>query len=193
MEEIFDDILDRDEKVIKAFKPKKSVMYFKSFFVSILVQLFMYGIIVIGALSEVEVVTKTETILLITIPIILIILFVSVQSILLHFAYKNLYYAYTNTRIIIRKGIIGVDFKSLEIKMIGASDVHVGIIDKLMRKNTGTIVFGSSASPIISSSGSGSFILSNIEKPYELFKEIKNHISDMTNEKKEEQKATKTK
>ena len=93
--------------------------------------------------------------------------------------YRNVYYGYTNKRIVIRKGIIGVDYKSLDIDMIGASTVNVSILDKLLRKNTGTITFGSMASPMVASSGMvTNFVLAHLENPYEIYKEIKNYISD---------------
>lgn len=91
--------------------------------------------------------------------------------------YNKLYYAYSNKRIIIRTGIIGVDYKSLDLSMIGAVNVYVSLLDKLVGKNTGSITFGSMASPI-SAGNASSYKFANVNNPYELYKEIKNVIDD---------------
>ena len=93
--------------------------------------------------------------------------------------YKNLYYAYTNKRIIIRSGIFGVDFKSLDMGMIGAVNVYVSLLDKIVRKNTGSIMFGSTASPIGYAQSSGSvYRYKHIDAPYETCREIKSFIDN---------------
>ena len=89
--------------------------------------------------------------------------------------YKNVYYAYSNKRIIIRSGIFGVDYKSLDMSMIGAVDVYVSLLDKLLKKNTGSLSFGSAASPL-GSSHSSPYRFNNITLPYEICKEIKSFI-----------------
>ena len=62
------------------------------------------------------------------------------------------------------------------MQMIGATNVHVSILDKLVRKNTGSIVFGSNSAPIV---GQGSvFIFKDIVDPYNESKEIKKTIDE---------------
>ena len=97
-------------------------------------------------------------------------------------SYKNTYYAYTNKRVIIRKGIIGVDYKSLDLDMIGVVTVNVGVLDKIMQKNTGTICYGSMASPVGGQNGP-MFRFSHIVNPYEIYKEIKTVIDEYKNKK----------
>ena len=93
--------------------------------------------------------------------------------------YKNLYYAYSNKRIIIRSGVFGVDFKSLDMSMIGAVNVYVSLIDKILRKNTGTILFGSTASPLNYGQTSGTcYKFTHIKMPYETCKEVKSYIDE---------------
>ena len=103
--------------------------------------------------------------------------------------FKNTYYAYTNKRIIIRTGIFGVDFKSLDLDNIGASDVYVSLLDKLIRKHTGTIKFGSNSSPI--NGTNGNYMFAHIEGPYEVYKEIKNFINEVQNKQKKSKKEQK--
>ena len=87
--------------------------------------------------------------------------------------YKNVYYAYTNKRVIIRSGIFGIDFHTLDMGMIGAVNVHVSLLDKILMKNTGTLTFGSTASPVVSANGGASYKFTHILMPYETCKEIK--------------------
>ena len=97
--------------------------------------------------------------------------------------YKNLYYAYSNKRIIIRSGIFGVDYRSLDMGMIGAVNVYVSLYDKIIHKNTGSISFGSTASPMVSAKGGSSYNFSHIVMPYETCKEIKYYIDEFKNSK----------
>lgn len=44
--------------------------------------------------------------------------------------HKNIEYAFTNKRIIVRKGIVAVDFKSIDYKDVVAVNLRYGLIDK---------------------------------------------------------------
>ena len=82
---------------------------------------------------------------------------------------------YTNKKL----HIFGVDFKSLDMSMIGAVNVYVSLIDKLVHKNTGSISFGSTASPIgYNQSSAAAYKFSHIANPYETYKEIKSFIDE---------------
>ena len=61
--------------------------------------------------------------------------------------------------------------------MLGAMTVNVSWADKLLRKNTGMISFGSMASPMVNSVGTA-FTFSYLNNPYETYKEIKKLIND---------------
>ena len=184
MENIFEPILDQDEKVIKTFKPHKGKMFASFFLSSFFVWLWIAFAGFMGAMSDYdgEFVKENWWIALIVVGSIVL---VSVGLTVLFFAlcYKNTYYAYTNKRVIIRKGIIGVDYKSLDMSMIGAVTVNVSVLDKIIRKNTGSIAFGSMASPIGGESGH-MFKFAHILSPYETYKEIKNVIDEYKNSKK---------
>ena len=175
MEEVFTKILDKDEVIIKTFKPNKTKLFLSAILLTIFVLMWIAIIPLIGLLdSGVNAQLVVEITLLVSVFILVItVLFTSLY-------YNNLYYAYTNKRLIIRTGIFGVDYKSLDMAMIGAIDVNVSLLDKLLKKNTGSITFGSMASPMMSSSnhGANSYIFSHIVAPYENYKEIKNVIDD---------------
>ena len=84
-------------------------------------------------------------------------------------------YAWTNKRVLIRTGYIGVDYKSLDLNMVGALSVNVSFIDKMIRQNTGTIAFGSMASPMTTQNAS-KFNFAFVYDPYHLYKEVKAYI-----------------
>ncbi|MDE6361894.1 MAG: hypothetical protein K2L53_02845 [Clostridia bacterium] len=71
---------------------------------------------------------------------------------------------------IVRKGIIGVDYHSLDFQNITASSVDVGLFDKSKNATTGTIFFRSS---------SGFIKFQYVENPYDLLREIREHIDSI--------------
>ena len=144
MEHLFDDILEKDEKIIKVIKPSKK-RYFKDWLWPFIIPIFLPHFIIIMAVT-----------LFFTLP-------------LLHKkAYNNTYYAYTNKRLIVRSGAIGVDYHSLEYKDVSATTVDVGFLDK--RSKTGTLSFKSPSAGIT---------FKCVENPYDLMREIKEHMAAM--------------
>ena len=176
MEKLFERILDDDEKIEKVIKPHKGKYFFSvMFYWGLLLTVFaIMGILMV--LYPDEGVTIEKLYVLIPIGI-----WVGCMLIVLLFAwihYKNLYYAYTNKRVIIRSGIFGVDFKSLDMGMIGAVNVYVSLIDKIVRKDTGSIMFGSTASPIGGQNAGAGYRFNHIKMPYETCKEVKTFIDE---------------
>lgn len=188
MEKQFEKILDKDEKIIKVFKPLKSKLYFSTFVNVFLFTLFLALPLAIAFFTsftyDVTCPMPYGLQLLVSILIGLALYFIVIMAIYLFVMiftkiyYNNLYFAYSNKRIIIRTGILGVDYKSLDMKMIGAINVYVSPVDKIHRKNTGTITFGSTASPIQPERGLAGYRFSHITNPYELYKEVKSVIDE---------------
>jgi len=177
----FDDVLDSDEKIIKTFKPSKT----KSYLANIL-KLFLpfLGIVIVSVLffidPESDIVLKEVLSTVGYISIIFVALEIGLIA-LTSIYIRNTYYVYTNKRVIIRTGIFGVDYKSLDIDKIGAVDVYVSLIDKIVR-NTGTIRFGSASSPI--NGQTTSYMFAHIKEPYKVCKEIKNYMEEIKKNKK---------
>lgn len=89
------------------------------------------------------------------------------------FLYKHLHYVITDKRIIIQKGVVGRDFKYIDFDKVTNSEVIVSFWDKLLNKNTGSILISSPTSFIASKEGQQIPIpdsISNIENPYEVSK-----------------------
>ncbi len=184
MTDLFNPILDKDEEIIKVYKPNKAKMFFSYFFCGFWLWFWVLFLFVPDSCSVEDTAGNTTTMpwwIPITVAITVIAICIFLEILFFALNYKNTFYAYTNKRIVIRKGIFGVDFKSLDMEMIGAVTVNVSLLDKLIGKNTGTIVFGSMASPI---NNAGVFKYANIVDPYAIYKEVKNVIDENKNKSK---------
>lgn len=176
MDSLFDLILDKDEHIVQTFKPNKTKLYFKNIFCYTVILLFF----MLSAFACMFIPDETGYALkpiFVLIPISIFVILEIVLLVFLNMYYKKTFYAYTNKRIIIRTGIIGVDFKSLDMNMIGAIDVYVSLLDKIIHKNTGTIRFGSMSSPI-SSQLPNNYSFEHLTMPYENYKLIKSYIDE---------------
>lgn len=169
---MFEEILDKDEKVINTFKPDKLKFWFTTIIAGLIL-----AIIVPFCSIYVFLEGPLETILLWS--------GVAAGAIFLLFCllrflhYKKVLYAYTNKRILVRTGIIGTDYQALDMKMIGAVDVYVSLLDKLLGRKTGTIKFGSTANPMNSQSTNYNF--SHVKNAYQVYREIKEQIENCKN------------
>ncbi len=176
MEELFSVVLDDDEKIIKTFKPSKSKMWFSVLLKVVLFFIWFVGLACVTIFLPDENGYVVDRIYLL-IPLCVFVFIIIVSCILIAVYYHNLCYAYTNKRLIVRSGIFGVDYKSLDMGMIGAVNVNVSLLDKMLRKNTGTITFGSMASPI----GMNQYRFAHVLSPYDTCKEIKSTIDAFKN------------
>ena len=130
---LFQVVLDDDEEVIQVIRPHKGRAWFGMIVGLILLTLVMvpFGIMMIvfhdqgdsdslgagiGALVFWGILTAF-----------------GIVSIAL-WSHKTVY-AWTNKRVLIRTGYIGVDYKSLDLTMVGALSVNFTMVDKLLRRN----------------------------------------------------------
>lgn len=179
MKEKFDLILEKDEEILNIYTPVKKKVYFLNVTMTTLLCLFVCGLTALALFVPEEGYEPAKPIMAI-IPVGLFILGELLSLFLVSRWLKNTVYAITNNRILIRTGIIGVDFKSLDLSSIGATNVLVGFIDKILGGKTGTIKFGNMSSPINGANGSN-FTFSNISAPYETYKHIKELIGQAKN------------
>lgn len=167
---MFDDILDKDEEIIKTFKPDKIKYWFSHLILNIFKVLWIPVFALIGVFAEEEPL-PFETLYW---SILVAVIFYGAIVLLQVLHYKKLFYAYTNKRILKKTGIIGVDYQALDMKMIGAVDVYTSIFDKILGRKTGTIKFGSMASPM--NSNVSNYEFSHISNAYQTYREIKEQI-----------------
>ena len=81
---------------------------------------------------------------------------------------KNLEYAITDKRIIIRSGVIGIDFKFVNYTEIDSVNIKVGIIDRIFK--VGDIYINSSVN---------SAVLWDIENPYKIGRALQKVTTDI--------------
>ena len=161
--DLFLPVLDKNEEILKIYKPNKGRTIF-TVCLGILF-LFLFSLCWLTTLLAFYVYLGCSVVSAI---------FICIVTTLWQ---KKTVYAVTTKRILIRTGYIGVSFKSLDYTMLGALSVKVGLVDKLLRKNTGSIAFGSMASPMTNQAGA-KFNFFYIQNPYEVYKEIKEIIDE---------------
>jgi len=183
MKEMFNDIIDENEEIIAVLKPNARKfrwnvgirLVFCIVMLNAIVALMVWSIYADGEITDICSVWLTVIIAggVSLLAIIVVILLASLT-------FRKRHYAYSNKRILIRSGVIGVDFKVLEYKLLGAMTVNVNVIDKILGGKTGAIRFGSASSPIMGFRGAhaamNAFAFTHVEKPYELLREIKKAI-----------------
>lgn len=160
---LFEPILDNNEEILKMYLPDKKRAWFGTIAYAIIMALWLVPSTIFAFFGDVGagIALSLFDLLFLICPVIMIALWC-----------KKTVYAVTNKRIIIRTGYIGVDFKSLEYDMLGAITVNVNVWDKILKRDTGSIAFGSMSSPL-TSQGGAKFAFMFVTKPYETNKEVK--------------------
>lgn len=184
--ELFAPILQEDEEIIKVIKPNKTryiylsgLAYTLLALIPILVMAVPLGM-AIESLAEYG--TSEPLVIELTVFGGLLLLGLITTWVGLNMSYKKTFYAYTNKRILIRRGFIGVDYATLDFEMIGGLMVNVNFLDRLMKgsDNPGTITFGSSASPVIYTRNgrTAAYAFRNIDHPYEVYRDLKRMVDE---------------
>ena len=175
MRDYFTDILDTDEEVLAYYKPVKS-----KFFMAAVTIYCIIGLVVFlcATLAIVYPPDKSNPPAMIYrfIPAAVFLIGLVINCILDVVWYKNTCYCYTNKRIIIRCGVFGVYYRCLDLSSVGAIDVSITVLDKLLRANTGTLRFGSITRPTVPNTGIYAFM--HIKNPYETYRKIKDAIDN---------------
>ena len=179
---IFDPILGRDETVIETFKPNKIrevVLNLVGLVLGIGIFILLPILCIVLGLANSDGSEGDNPWLMLTPCFIIFGVFLLAGAVGIIFGYKKKAFCVTNKRVIIRSGIIGTDFKTLEFDLVGGISVNVGIFDKMMKPNTGKISFASAASPVLNNGkGVSQYVFTAIENPYEAYKRIKEIYDD---------------
>jgi len=172
----FADVLEKNETIVKVYKPNKTKFWTAFILTAFISWVWVYAIL-FGAFESGSFDSSLFWLLfwvsngVFVGGMLFTILFGAIY-------YKNRYYAYTNKRIIIRSGIIGVDFKSLEFKTLTATIVRVTPLDKILRRNTGNLRFGSPAAPVGNLYTMNPYTFKHLVKPYDTLREIKELMNE---------------
>lgn len=184
--ELFAPILQEDEEIIKVIKPNKTRYIYLSGLAYTLLALIPILVMAVPFVIAIEGLAEhsAATALVIELSVFggLILLGLILTWVGLNMSYKKTFYAYTNKRILIRRGFIGVDYATLDFEMIGGLMVNVNFLDRLMKgsDNPGTITFGSSASPVIYTRNgrTAAYAFRNIDHPYEVYRDLKHMVDE---------------
>lgn len=187
----FELILDEDEVIVKTYKPNRKRFCFLEIlkvlpFIIIPALIIMFAIFnITGILIFIveEEGGKPDMMGAIWMAVFGGLFFLGMLWVLFQptFRYPKALYCVTNKRIIIRHGIIGADFKSLKLKDISAVYVEVNFLDKMVKPNTGTVTFASSATPITQGNqknGYVPFAFMHVDNPYDVYREVKGFVDD---------------
>lgn len=173
---LFQPVLDDNEQVLKVLRPHKGRAWFSTIVGIMVWSLVLLPVGIISLIFHKPADLESEDTLGIGIFVLVMWAFVTLISLICIALWCNkTVYAWTNKRILIRTGFIGVDYKSLDLNMVGALSVNVNVADKIVHKNTGTITFGSMASPMMTQNAS-KFCFAYVHEPYQIYKEIKAYI-----------------
>jgi membrane protein YdbS with pleckstrin-like domain len=172
-EHLFNDILDRDEKVLWAGRPN-----FTTFMCT---GLPLLGIGIIWGILDlcfIMVAFGRQTIghgppLLFIVPFFAVHLFPCWGSVLymfwLYFSYGNTAYAFTNKRVMIRSGVFGIDYQIIDYDKIRDYQVNIGPIENMF--GVGSVLFNTGE---VSHKGHPMLKrFSGIENPYDVFRQLK--------------------
>ncbi len=175
-QDLFKVVLDDDEKVVQVIRPLKSRAWFGTIVGLIIWALFLVPFGVCMMIFHEPTSPDAEDTLWVGLGFLILWAVTSLLGIIAIALWcRKTVYAWTNKRVLIRTGYIGVDYKSLDLNMVGALSVNVNVVDKIMRKNTGTISFGSMASPM-TTQNVAKFNFSYVYDPYRVYKEVKAYI-----------------
>lgn len=173
---LFKVVLDDDEQVVQVIRPLKSRAWFGTIAGLIIWALFLVPFGVCMMIFHEPTSPDVEDTLWVGLGFLIFWALTSVFGIIAIALWcSKTVYAWTNKRVLIRTGYIGVDYKSLDLNMVGALSVNVNVVDKILHKNTGTIGFGSMASPMTTQNVS-KFNFAFVHDPYRIYKEVKAYI-----------------
>lgn len=175
-QDLFQVILDDDEQVVQVLRPHKGRAWFSMIVGLIIWSLLLLPFGICMIIFHTPTTPDAEDTLGVGVGMLVLCVVINLIGIIctVLWCHKTVY-AWTNKRVLIRTGYIGVDYKSLDLNMVGALSVNVNVVDKILRKNTGTISFGSMASPMTTQNVT-KFNFSFVNDPYRVYKDVKAYI-----------------
>lgn len=170
-----EDILDSEESVLLRIKPKKKAYVFNSFFRMFpiaLVWLIIDGGFIGGMTYGMIVGSIPLAVLAFIIPFFalhLMPVWIWIGGVVKASAgWKNIEYVFTEKRIILRSGVVGIDFVNIYYSDILGVNLKVGLIDRMFK-----------VGDLYISAKNQSEVLYDIENPYFILKKIQNIVIDI--------------
>ncbi len=168
-----EDVIGSDEQILWSGKPKKRAFLINAFTKMLpiaLIWLLFDGAFIglmIGTMDEIP--TSVKTFMTVFFLFHLMPVWIWLSNVLTaNRQHENLEYAFTNKRIIIKSGIIGIDFKNIYYSEIDSVNLRVGLVDRI--EKVGDIY--------IKSIG-GANVLYDLENPYTLTEKLQKIVVDI--------------
>lgn len=174
-----DKVLDKNEKVLWEGTPQAKPYVFRSLIgtiFGIFLLIFLVPFFVVPILGNDMPIWFRGAFMFIPSIFLFFALTALFSPLLAYLNWKNTYFAITNKRVIIQKGIIGRDFEYIDFDQITNAEVNVGFWDKIVGKDSGSILISSAGSFTYGRHGeriARPYTLSNINNPYKAFKLFK--------------------
>lgn len=168
-----EDVIGSDEQILWSGKPKKRAFLINAFTKMLpiaLIWLLFDGAFIglmIGTMDEIP--TSVKIFMTVFFLFHLMPVWIWLSNVLTaNRQHENLEYAFTNKRIIIKSGIIGIDFKNVYYSEIDSVNLRVGLVDRI--EKVGDIY--------IKSIG-GANVLYDLENPYTLTEKLQKIVVDI--------------
>lgn len=168
-----EDVIGSDEQILWSGKPKKRAFLINAFTKMLpiaLIWLLFDGAFIglmIGTMDEIPASVKIFMTVFFLFHLIPVWIWLS-NVLTANRQHENLEYAFTNKRIIIKSGIIGIDFKNIYYSEIDSVNLRVGLVDRI--EKVGDIY--------IKSIG-GANVLYDLENPYSLTEKLQKIVVDI--------------
>lgn len=168
-----EDVIGSDEQILWSGKPKKRAFLINAFTKMLpiaLIWLLFDGAFIglmIGTMDEIPASVKTFMVVFFLFHLMPVWIWLS-NVLTANRQHENLEYAFTNKRIIIKSGIIGIDFKNIYYSEIDSVNLRVGLVDRI--EKVGDIY--------IKSIG-GANVLYDLENPYSLTEKLQKIVVDI--------------
>ncbi len=167
------DVVNQDEEILWQGKPKKKAYvlnaFFKMFPIALIWLLFdgTFIFVLVGQGANIPGPMKIFLVIFFLFHLMPVWIWLS-SVITANRQHKNLEYAFTDKRIIIKSGIIGIDFKSIYYSEIDSVNLKVGLIDRML--GVGDIYINS-----ISKAN----VLFDLENPYFISERLQKIVVDI--------------
>ena len=168
-----EDVIGSDEQILWSGKPKKRAFLINAFTKMLpiaLIWLLFDGAFIglmIGTMDEIPAPVKIFMVVFFLFHLMPVWIWLS-HVLTANRQHENLEYAFTQKRIIIKSGIIGIDFKNIYYSEIDSVNLRVGLVDRI--EKVGDIY--------IKSIG-GANVLYDLENPYTLTEKLQKIVVDI--------------
>lgn len=169
-----DAIIGDDEQVLWRGKPKKSAFIMNAVIKMLPVALIFLAFdgVFIGMIfsnGEYNIPTMFKVVFCVFLAFHLIPVWIWVANIVTaNRRHKNTEYAFTNKRVIVRSGVVGIDFKNVYYADVDSVNLKVGIVDKMLK-----------VGDIYINGKSGAAVILDVENPYFLTQKLQKIVVDI--------------